>query len=75
MSAKRQPKPIDRRRFLQDAGRGVAGCALAGMGLAQFISDARALPARAIRPPGALEEDEFPVGLHPVRALRAGLSL
>ncbi|MBO9465345.1 ferredoxin-type protein NapG [Tropicibacter sp. R15_0] len=59
MSAATKSKPMDRRRFLRDASRGAAGCALAGMGLTQFISDARALPAQAIRPPGALEESDF----------------
>lgn len=49
----------DRRRFLQDAARGAAGCAVAGMGLTWLVQDARALPARAIRPPGALAEDDF----------------
>ena len=55
----RIPKTIDRRRFLKDSARGIAGCAVAGMGLAHLVSDARALPARAIRPPGALPEDDF----------------
>jgi ferredoxin-type protein NapG len=53
--------PLDakRRRLLQDAARGVAGCAVAGMGLSWIVSDARALPATALRPPGALAEDDF----------------
>ena len=60
MSAQqRKSSPMDRRRFLKDSARGVAGCAVAGMGLAYLVSDARALPAQAIRPPGALDEDEF----------------
>ncbi len=60
MSAKStHPKGIDRRRFLTDTARGIAGCALAGAGLTWFASDARALPATAIRPPGALGEDDF----------------
>ncbi|MGR3714637.1 MAG: 4Fe-4S dicluster domain-containing protein [Shimia sp.] len=48
-----------RRRFLQDAARGSAGCAVAGMGLMWMVQDARALPDRAIRPPGALPEADF----------------
>ncbi|KPA21943.1 quinol dehydrogenase periplasmic component [Shimia sp. SK013] len=48
-----------RRRFLQDAARGTAGCAVAGMGLMWMVQDARALPERAIRPPGALPEADF----------------
>ncbi|SFL76392.1 ferredoxin-type protein NapG [Shimia aestuarii] len=60
MSAKTtQIKNRDRRRFLQDAARGAAGCAVAGMGLTWLVQDARALPDRAIRPPGALAEDDF----------------
>lgn len=54
-----QPKNPARRRFLQDAARGTAGCAVAGMTLTWFVQDARALPDRAIRPPGALPEDDF----------------
>jgi len=50
---------INRRRFLTDTARGAAGCALAGMGLAWLAHDARALPATALRPPGALPEDDF----------------
>jgi len=61
MSAAQRTPPANpaRRRFLPDAARGAAGCALAGMGLGYVISDARALPAQAIRPPGALDEDDF----------------
>ena len=55
----RKSKTMDRRRFLKDSARGIAGCAVAGMGLAHLVSDARALPARAIRPPGALPEEDF----------------
>lgn len=54
-----KPKAIDRRRFLQDAARGAAGCAVAGMGLSWIATDARALPATALRPPGALAEEDF----------------
>ncbi|MCA0870499.1 ferredoxin-type protein NapG [Seohaeicola saemankumensis] len=58
-AANRKPKAMDRRRFLQDSARGIAGCAVAGMGLAYLARDARALPAQAIRPPGALAENDF----------------
>lgn len=54
-----KPSQMDRRRFLKGSARGVAGCAVAGMGLTHMISDARALPAQALRPPGALAEDDF----------------
>ena len=61
MLAEKRMTPANpaRRRFLTDAARGAAGCALAGLGLSYVISDARALPAQAIRPPGALPEDDF----------------
>ncbi|SFK48907.1 ferredoxin-type protein NapG [Shimia haliotis] len=60
MSAKpAQKMDPARRRFLQDAARGTAGCAVAGMGLMWMVQDARALPERAIRPPGALPEEDF----------------
>ncbi len=48
-----------RRRFLTDALRAAGGCALAGSGLVYLARDARALPAQAIRPPGALGEEDF----------------
>lgn len=35
------------------------GCTLAGLGLAYVVGDARALPAEALRPPGALPESDF----------------
>ena len=49
----------DRRRFMTDAARGMAGCALAGMGLGWLATGATALPATALRPPGALAEEDF----------------
>jgi ferredoxin-type protein NapG len=58
-ASQRNPKPLNRRRFLQDAARGAGACAVAGMALSKLATDARALPAQAIRPPGALGEDEF----------------
>lgn len=48
-----------RRRFLTDTARALGGCALAGSALASLARDARALPAQALRPPGALPEDDF----------------
>ncbi len=54
---KRNPSAMDRRRFLQDAARVTAGCAVAGMALSQFVTDAKALPTRSIRPPGALPDE------------------
>ncbi|MFC3119204.1 twin-arginine translocation signal domain-containing protein [Jhaorihella thermophila] len=74
-AAKRINSPIDRRRFLKDSARGLAGCAVAGMGLAWLISDARALPAEALRPPGGPARGRLSGCLHPLRSVRAGLSL
>lgn len=55
----RKPISASRRRFLQDTARAAAGCAVAGLGLSKLVSDARALPAQALRPPGALDEGDF----------------
>ena len=52
-------KPIDRRRFLQDAARAAGACAVGGFALSKLATDAKALPTTAIRPPGALLEDDF----------------
>lgn len=50
---------VARRRFLQRAA-GAAGCAaLAGLGLGAYVRQTRALPAHALRPPGALPEERF----------------
>lgn len=54
-----KPRSPDRRRFLTDTARMAGGCVLAGTGLAWLARDARALPAEALRPPGALPEDAF----------------
>ena len=54
-----KPLSASRRRFLSDAARTAGACAVAGSALAYLARDARALPAEAIRPPGALGEDNF----------------
>lgn len=59
MPAAVKAKPIDRRRFLLDAARVAAGCAVAGTLLGAYAGQARALPAEALRPPGALPEGDF----------------
>ncbi|MDO5612174.1 MAG: ferredoxin-type protein NapG [Paracoccus sp. (in: a-proteobacteria)] len=56
--AAKQAHP-DRRRFLMDTARMAGGCLVAGAGLAWLARDARALPAEALRPPGALAERDF----------------
>jgi len=52
-------RPVDRRRFLQDAARGATGCAVFGLGLVYVAGEAKALPAEALRPPGARPEERF----------------
>lgn len=54
-----RPMSPARRRFLTDTARMAGGCAVAGSLLAYVTRDARALPAQALRPPGALAEDDF----------------
>ncbi len=54
-----KPRKVDRRRFLTDSARMAGGCAVAGTLLAYVTNDAKALPDQAIRPPGALPEDDF----------------
>jgi ferredoxin-type protein NapG len=48
-----------RRRFLQDSLRTACAVGLVALGLGLYHRQSRALPASAIRPPGALPEDEF----------------
>ena len=48
-----------RRRFLTDKARMAGGCAVVGLGLAYGAFDARALPADALRRPGALAEEDL----------------
>jgi len=48
-----------RRKFLSDAVKVTCGVVLFGLPLAMLARKARALPADAIRPPGALNEDQF----------------
>ncbi len=59
MPAAGQPISPARRRFLTDTARVAGGCAVAGSLLAYIARDARALPAQALRPPGALPEQDF----------------
>ena len=62
--ASNEPEPrkgagTTRRRFLTDLMRTAAGVGLLGMGLGIYSKRASSVPAWAIRPPGALPEDEF----------------
>ena len=49
----------ERRRFLTDAARAASGCAAAGLLLGLYGETAKALPAEALRPPGAKPEGAF----------------
>jgi len=48
-----------RRRFLQESLRSACAAGLVSLGLGLYNRQARALPATAIRPPGALPEQDF----------------
>ncbi|SCZ52430.1 ferredoxin-type protein NapG [Thiohalomonas denitrificans] len=51
-------RATSRRRFIADVARTACGVGLLGLGIGLY-SRAGALPATAIRPPGALPEEEF----------------
>lgn len=59
VSEKTAQRDSDRRRFLATMAGAACSAMLAGGGLALYARQARALPAYAIRPPGALNEDHF----------------
>ncbi len=59
MSLAGKPISAERRRFLKDTARAAGGCVVAGSLLAYLARGARALPAEALRPPGALPEEDF----------------
>lgn len=48
-----------RRKFLADIARTAGGVALFGLGLGLYSRQSLSLPAQALRPPGALAENEF----------------
>ena len=48
-----------RRQFMADTARMACGVGLLGLGLGLAVKQARALPAAAFRPPGALPEQDF----------------
>ena len=50
---------IHRRQFLSTTLRAVCGVGLIGLGLGLYTRQASSLPATAIRPPGALPEEQF----------------
>jgi ferredoxin len=48
-----------RRQFIFDTARMVCGVGMLGLGLGLYAKQVKALPALALRPPGALAEDDF----------------
>ncbi|MBK5964576.1 ferredoxin-type protein NapG [Thiocystis minor] len=61
MSTERQKsgKTLDRRQFIASVMKTACGVGLLGLGLGLYSQGATSLPAWAIRPPGALPEDDF----------------
>lgn len=57
-STNRQDK-LSRRRFLTDTAKTACGIGLLGMGLTLYTKQTSSMPAAALRPPGAIPEDEF----------------
>jgi ferredoxin-type protein NapG len=53
------PKKLGRRRFISDTAKTGCAVALAGLGLGFYARKAAPLPLQALRPPGALENEEF----------------
>jgi len=51
--------PTARRQFLFDSARMACGVGMLGLGLGLYSRQARARPPLALRPPGALPEDDF----------------
>ncbi len=52
-------KEASRRQFIADTARTACGVGLLGLGIAVYAKRAGALPALALRPPGALPEENF----------------
>jgi len=55
-----KPKTVPaRRRFFKETAGVACGAGLVALGVGLYASQTKALPATALRPPGALPEDEF----------------
>jgi len=52
-------KAAGRRQFLLDSARMACGVGMLGLGLGLYAKQSKALPALALRPPGALAEEDF----------------
>lgn len=53
------PNSASRRRFLVDTARTAGSIALFSLGVGLYSRQSASLPAQAIRPPGALDEEKF----------------
>ena len=51
--------PVTRRRFFSDTAKTAGGVGLLGLGLLLHVRTSESLPSTAVRPPGALVEDDF----------------
>ena len=54
-----QKKRVNRREFLAEGGKAVGGLALLGAAIGGYGKQAASMPAYALRPPGALSEEDF----------------
>ncbi|MDX9706236.1 MAG: ferredoxin-type protein NapG [Azospira sp.] len=52
-------KSVARRQFLFETARMACGVGMLGVGLGLYAKQSKALPALALRPPGALAEEDF----------------
>ena len=59
MTTLSMPDNGERRAFVLNAARMGCGVGMLGLGLGLAVSQAKALPAQALRPPGAESEDSF----------------
>lgn len=58
-TTERKAKGQSRRRFLADTARAFGAAAVCGLPLALYARQGRTRPVEALRPPGALAEDDF----------------
>jgi ferredoxin-type protein NapG len=56
---KAERRPVSRRKFLTDMAKTACGVGLFGVATGLYARQSAALPAEAIRPPGALPEHDF----------------
>lgn len=59
MTAKPPKSNAARRQFLFDSAKMVCGVGMLGLGLGLYAKQSKALPALALRPPGAMPENDF----------------